>query len=208
MGHAQIDPNDYELDGEYDLSEMTVLSRGRHASTRPAGADIPSSAPDLIALARQVAETAARDPRIVLVYVFGSFAQGDTGPMSDLDLAVLLTRTAPVAVLRAELEDAFSTFSDELPLDLLILNQAPVELAYSVISQGQVLYERAIVERVEYEADVMGRYGDYLPFLRAQRNDIVEGAGNDRRVQRYREALGRTVRTLGAPAAPGGTTSR
>jgi hypothetical protein len=44
---------------------------------------------------------------------------------------------------------------------------------------------------------VLSRYGDYLPVLRAQRQSILEEGAHDRRVQRYREALGRTERALG-----------
>jgi hypothetical protein len=85
-----------------------------------------------------------------------------------------------------------------------MLNRAPVELAYAVIAQGKLLYERDIATREEYEADVMSRYGDYLPVLRAQRDDILRGEGYAHRIYRYRAALGRTERTLGEIAATQG----
>jgi predicted nucleotidyltransferase len=202
MSNAQFGPNDYQREDEHELAQMSVLPEGRDAEVCRA------SAPDLFTLAQQIGDVVTPDPRVSLVYVFGSRAQGDPGPMSDLDLAVLLTRTAPVAALRAELAHEFSAFSNGFPVDLIILNHASIELAFSVVSQGKVLFERSLAERVEYEADVLSRYGDYLPFLRAQRKDILEGAGNDRRVQRYREALGRTERTLGTLGTIKGTTAR
>jgi uncharacterized protein len=81
---------------------------------------------------------------------------------------------------------------------VVILNKAPVELAYAVIAHGICLLERDVATRVEYEAYVLGRYGDYLPVLREQRRQILEGGGlyNAKRVQRYREALGRTRRKI------------
>mgnify|MGYP003382091932 CR=1 FL=1 len=190
--------NDYELEDEYDLSQMTALPKGRYDPERAIGENITAIAPDPSLLARQVSHIVTSDPRVLLVYMFGSHAQGNIGLMSDLDLGAVLTRNAPIAFLRAELTQAFSALSNEMPLDLVILNEAPIELAYSVISQGKVLYERSVAERVEYEAYVLSRYGDYLPFLRAQRQAILEGAGNDRRVQRYRETFRRTERTLSA----------
>ena len=59
-----------------------------------------------------------------------------------------------------------------------------------------------VATRVEYEAHVLSRYGDYLPVLRAQRDDILQRDKHAHRVQRYRAALGRTERTLGQIAAP------
>lgn len=77
-----------------------------------------------------------------------------------------------------------------------MLNRAPIELAYSIIAQGVRLYEISIEVRVDYDAQVMSLYGDYLPILREQRTDILRGRSNDAGVQRYRAALGRTERAL------------
>ncbi len=41
------DPEDYELDEEYDLSEMTVLPRGRYDPQRRVGKNIIVLAPDI-----------------------------------------------------------------------------------------------------------------------------------------------------------------
>jgi predicted nucleotidyltransferase len=184
---------------------MTSPPKSRDPLLRRVGEPLGASVIDPSALASQLREAMEREPRVLLVYVFGSQARGDTGPGSDLDVGVLVTRDASIASLRMELTHILSKFSGEIPLDVIILNQAPLELAYSVISGGHLVYERSTAERVEYEANVMSRYGDYLPYLRMQRDDIVEGVGNDRRVQRYREALGRTQRALGALGTPEAT---
>jgi len=78
-----------------------------------------------------------------------------------------------------------------------MLNRAAVELAFAVISRGKLLYQRNDAERIEYEAKVMGLYFDYLPVLRSQRDDILKGGEYEARIHRYREAFGRTARTLG-----------
>ena len=157
---------------------------------------------DIQSLQRRIEAIVNAQTQVRLVYLFGSQVGGEIGPLSDIDLGVLLARDAPVARIRAQLTHLFSVALGGNPVDLIILNQAPIELAYAVIAQGKILYQHDRAERVEYEADVMSRYGDYLPFLRAQRQDILEGGGNARRVQRYREALGRTQRALGASGAP------
>ena len=43
-----IDPNDYELGDEYDLSKMTVLATGRYAPERRVGKNVVLLAPDVV----------------------------------------------------------------------------------------------------------------------------------------------------------------
>ena len=144
---------------------------------------------------------------VSLVYVFGSQVEGRLGPMSDYDLAVLVDRTADGRRIQAHLAHELARALQTDRIDVVLLNRAPVELAYAIIAQGQVLYERDTSTRVEYEANVMSRYGDLLPMLRAQRDDILRGEDHDARVRRYRAALGRTERTLGETGAVARQTS-
>jgi len=136
-------------------------------------------------------------PEVRLVYLFGSQVDGPVGPSSDLDLGVLVERGQDMPGMRARLEHELAGTADAGRVDVVLLNRAPVELAYAVIAQGEIIYERDVATRVEYEAQVMSLYGDYLPVLRTQRQDILEGGGYASRVQRYRAALGRTERAIG-----------
>jgi len=138
---------------------------------------------------------------ISLVYLFGSRIEGHLGPMSDYDLGVLIDRGADAGQVHARLTHELVRALQTDRVDVVVLNRAPIELAYAIIAQGKVLYQRDAAARVEYEAQVLSRYGDYLPVLRAQRDDILRGDTDDNRVQRYRAALGRTERTLGQIAA-------
>ena len=141
---------------------------------------------------------------VCLVYLFGSQVEGDTGPMSDYDFAVVTDPSVDGRRLQAALAHELSQALGTAGVDVVLLNRVPVELAYAVIAQGTVLFERDVATRIEYEADVLSRYADYLPILRAQRDDILQGGEHVHRVQRYREALGRTERSLGQIAASHG----
>jgi predicted nucleotidyltransferase len=134
---------------------------------------------------------------VSLVYLFGSRVEGRLGSMSDYDLGVLVDRTAHEAQVHARLTHKLACALGADRIDVVLLNRAPIELAYAIIAQGEVLYQRDVAVRVEYEAQVMNRYGDYLPVLRAQRDDIVRREDDGTRIHRYRAALGRTERTLG-----------
>jgi len=156
---------------------------------------------DTKALKQDMQEIVKELPAISLVYLFGSRVEGTVGPLSDCDIAIFVEFSAPAETIRSQFQHALETVLHPIPVDVVLLRQAPIELAYAVIAQGVVLYERTITERVEYEAYVMGRYGDYLPVLREQHRDTLQGETNATRVQWYRKAFARTERTLGQIAA-------
>jgi len=138
---------------------------------------------------------------ISLIYLFGSRVESCLGPMSDYDLGALIDHTADESQVHARLTHELVCALGTDRIDVVLLKRAPIELAYAIIDQGKVLYQRDVAARVEYEAQVLSRYGDYLPVLRAQRDDIFRGDDDGSRIRRYRAALGRTERTLGQVGA-------
>lgn len=147
-------------------------------------------------LASIIQQIVDRFPVISLIYLFGSRADGQVGPMSDYDFAILVDHNRIDRHLQAQVTHRLSAKVNPVRVDVVMLNQAALELAYAIIKQGQRLYERDVVTRVEYEAQIMSRYGDYLPVLRAQRAELLKRENHDARIQRYRAAFGRTERTL------------
>jgi predicted nucleotidyltransferase len=135
-------------------------------------------------------------PEVKLVYLFGSRVIDDAGPLSDYDFGIVFDRGKFHSSLGAKLAHALTKTLETERVDVVPLNRAPIELAYAVISQGEVIYESDAETRVEYEARILGIYGDYLPVLREQRRDILQRGVDDTRVQRYRKAFRRTERTL------------
>ncbi len=113
-------------------------------------------------------------PDIRLAYLFGSRAQGSAGPISDCDVAVLFSNS-PHHGLRYKLAHDLNKAVMRDQVDLVVLNSAPIELRYAVIASGIVVYESNFEVRVEYEAVTLSLYGDYLPILRRQRQEILFG---------------------------------
>jgi len=108
-------------------------------------------------------------PEVRLVYVFGSQAVGNTGPLSDYDLAVFLDEragTRHIFDVRFELQDRLSCALQTDKLDVVILNltQGP-EFQYDVIKNGQLIYE---VEpyRLIVEPTILNTYFDFIYSLR------------------------------------------
>ena len=160
--------------------------------------------PDASRLMTRATHIFRSSPGLRLAYLFGSRASGAAGPSSDHDYAVLLDPGVDHERTRSELARQLAAALSSPRIDVVVLNGAPIELSYAVIAGGKVVFQRDTVTRVEYEAHVLGRYGDMLPMLRAQRADILRGGSDEPRVQRYRAALGRTERALGQIGAARG----
>lgn len=113
---------------------------------------------DLAQLESRLEPVLRRHPSVLLAYVFGSAARGDTHAGSDLDLAVLLTDTSLTAYrsLWADIHDVLAP----QPFDLVTLNGADPVLAFEVISEGKVLHSRSDEELNDFERKTWHRYQD------------------------------------------------
>ena len=144
----------------------------------------------------QLPSVLADFPDIALVYLFGSQVTGQVGPMSDYDLAIFDESRKDDLAVQAEFQHAISKLLDTERVDIVLLNSAPIELAYQIIANGKLLYQRDLYTRVEFESQVLGKYGDYLHTLRSFQHQTLHGEAHGKRVQRYREALRRTLSGL------------
>ncbi|MBP8163753.1 MAG: nucleotidyltransferase domain-containing protein [Propionivibrio sp.] len=103
---------------------------------------------------------------IACAYLFGSIARGMAGPASDLDIAVLYERDPPETLegsgvgLGGELE-----VSVGLPVDLVVLNRAPVDLVHRVLRDGILVLERDRNARVRFEVRARNAYFDLKPHM-------------------------------------------
>ncbi len=146
-------------------------------------------------LVRQLEEFFVHAGGIELAYLFGSRAAGEEGPMSDYDVAIVLSRE-PSDEARYDLAHRLAELVSDASVDLVVLNQAPVELQYAVVATGRRLYEKSVETRVEFEGRTLSKYFDYLPILRRQRSELLGENEHEAGVQRYRTALGKTEQLL------------
>lgn len=83
-------------------------------------------------------------PEIKLVYIFGSRANGQAGPLSDYDFAVYFDLEDKIRMsdIRFELLHKLGLELKTDRIDLVILNmtEAP-ELKYNIIKDGRIIYE-------------------------------------------------------------------
>ena len=110
----------------------------------------------------KIAEVLSKYPEVVVAYVFGSYAKGDVGPLSDVDIAYLFDPTffeKPDHLkldLRISAEIAMALGTDEVYCYLL--SKAPLPFQHEVITTGKVIYCRDPSLKERYERGVKEAY--------------------------------------------------
>ena len=123
------------------------------------------AAPDQIDLAplKLVLE---RQDGISCAWLFGSAARGEARADSDLDIACLFEADPPhtLAGLHLDLADELSAAASR-PVDLVVLNRAPVDLIHRVLRDGILLLDRNPSARIRFVVRTRNEYFDLLPHL-------------------------------------------
>jgi predicted nucleotidyltransferase len=107
---------------------------------------------------------------IAAAWLFGSVARGTQRAGSDVDVGVLYSEDPPKTLeglgfgLQDELEEGL-----HLPVQVVVLNRAPVDLIIRVLRDGKLLVERDRSKRVRFEVRSRNEYWDIAPYLRQYR---------------------------------------
>lgn len=136
------------------------------------------SAEVIAEISRHVTPVFEADRRVRFAYVFGSVAQGQDRPGSDLDLAVL-TQPRGTLVDDARLQDELAAALARSDVDLLVLNDAALWLRFRVVA-GHVVFSRDEPQRIAFRERVEKEFLDFRPYhesyLRAIRDRARRGA--------------------------------
>jgi len=107
---------------------------------------------------------------IVAAYVFGSVARGTDKPASDLDVG-LLYDTAPQSTLENRPFRLEAELGQQLerPVQLVVMNDAPVDLVHRILRDGILLFDKSPSRRIAFEVRSRNAYFDLLPILERYR---------------------------------------
>jgi predicted nucleotidyltransferase len=130
-------------------------------------------------LARLSGALAGENTDLCCAYLFGSWARGDARRDSDVDVAVLFSADPPrtLAGLHLDLADRLKGALGGRPVDLVVLNHAPVDLVHRVLRDGVLLLERDRSARIRFEVRARNEYFDLLPHLQRYRRAPDEANG-------------------------------
>jgi uncharacterized protein len=107
-------------------------------------------------------------PEVALGFLFGSYARGQGRPDSDVDCAILVADDAPAGGyfdLRLHVMDGLARSIGRDDVDVAILNEAPLALAYRVLRDGKLLFCRDHAAYVRYRVRTLNLYFDFAPLL-------------------------------------------
>jgi predicted nucleotidyltransferase len=109
---------------------------------------------------------ASRPAGIVAAYLFGSVARGTAGAGSDVDVAVLYEAAPPATIegLPLDLENAIHQVVAR-PVQVIVLNTAPVSLVHRVLRDGVLVLDRAPSARIRFEVRARNEFFDLQPIL-------------------------------------------
>ena len=109
-------------------------------------------------------------PDLAAAYLFGSVARGEARADSDVDVG-LLYETAPAATLAAQPFLAAGDLEVRLgrPVDLVVMNTAPVDLVHRILRDGILLLQPNPSARIAFEVRARNAYWDLLPILQRYR---------------------------------------
>jgi len=124
---------------------------------------------------KQLSAFFAARPYIAFGYLFGSRANNKFTPLSDIDIAVFIHREqAPENLFELRLKELTALFQllKTEHIDLVFLNEAPVELSYKILQHGKLINERNPQQHTNFIENIVRKYLDWKPFI-AERNKII-----------------------------------
>lgn len=103
-------------------------------------------------------------PEALFAYVHGSFIQREL--FRDVDIAIFLeASTELTSPLDYELDlEVRLRWEFGFPVDVRLLNQAPVVFCFCVIKEGLLLFSKDEGARSNFEGYVFSAYADFAPF--------------------------------------------
>jgi uncharacterized protein len=118
----------------------------------------------------EVAPVFVTYPFIVAAYQFGSTVRGQEGPLSDLDIAILVDeKRAPAAfeLLKIELMLAYELQKHlgVSEIDLITLNRQKLHLQHAILRTGRLIYDADQKYRIRFTQRVIEAYLDFQPTL-------------------------------------------
>jgi hypothetical protein len=120
--------------------------------------EIPLNIEELLPGAIRYLENQAE---VQFAYLFGGLAAGRRGPLSDIDLAVYLGDRNRLSRIKMELLNNLFDLLRTEEIDLVILNTAPLPLAYRIIKNKRILVDRDPFLRHRYESLIIREYLDF-----------------------------------------------
>lgn len=115
---------------------------------------------------------------VIFAYLFGSYAQGRVGKLSDIDIAVFMDKNLSPKKRFDKKVKIMADISELLKkddIDVVILNDVYPLLEHRIIKHGVSIFSVDEKQRIEYEVSAVMRYLDFKPFLQKYTQEVLYG---------------------------------
>ncbi len=113
-----------------------------------------------------------RELKVGLVYYFGSRTQSTEGLTSDFDIGIVFIDLKQIKNLFKIHPLLYNILTNEFPvtfendIDIVYLQETSLSFQYSVITEGEIIFEFDPIFRVNYEERIIKEYLDFKPIER------------------------------------------
>jgi len=123
-------------------------------------------------LIEEISSLLKKRKSIIFGYIFGSFAEDKK--FSDIDIGIFISGEKSVDSLdfEIELEEKIQSFTN-LPVDVRIINHAPLSFVYHVIKEGILVKDENPSFRADFEGMIFKKYLDFAFYRKQYLKEVV-----------------------------------
>jgi hypothetical protein len=102
-----------------------------------------------------------KEEELIFGYIFGSYGRGHPSLLSDVDIAVYMDeRVEDRFDKRLDLIEVINSILKTNEVDLVVLNEAPLRIAFQVLKTKRLLFSKNDAKRIEFEVRTIKIYLD------------------------------------------------
>ena len=110
-----------------------------------------------------IVETLAAEPDVVAAYLFGSIARGTAGPLSDVDVGLLIAAGHRAGRIADRVTDALCRRLGTSRIDVVPLANAPMPLRFRVVRDASLVLCRDAAALERFITETVLQYLDFKP---------------------------------------------
>ncbi|MFC1516709.1 nucleotidyltransferase domain-containing protein [Thermodesulfobacteriota bacterium] len=114
---------------------------------------------------------------VLFAYLYGGFAIGLVHPFSDLDIGIYIEDLPHKKSLELELSlslEIDKNIGSGVTSEVRIINTLPLTVTGNIITEGDLIYSRNEVVRVDFETSVRSAYFDFLPIIQQYQRAYID----------------------------------
>lgn len=115
---------------------------------------------------------AAKDPEVLALMIYGSRARGDAGPVSDVDICLVLR---PREYDDLELSKKKLAYLKDFNFDIQVYQQLPLYIRVRVLKEGKIIFCADEDQLYDLAYRTAQQFEDYKPVYHAYLEEVAHG---------------------------------